>query len=300
MAPSVSFRRGTAPVLGLVLLAFGGLPVPALGQGKVLPQEVWCLEPPNMERVVRTAELLGLGTAGGNRRKVVLSGATSAVALATWRQQDATSFRSACDRAYSSEHPDQVSEREVDTLRDAIEDLDDGPSDEVKFLLALAAGIGAAGAGAYGTYQFGKKQRDEEIAYANALLLGNELILLMSELEVLAEHASAGAVTEADRLAVVRQTARLMGRIPARGRLKDGAKVEIAFKSLRELQDELARPADADFDVDAARLRTAKDRIGTDVGALVAELSQKAADAMSLSKTADVGTPPPDAAASTP
>lgn len=153
--------------------------------------------------------------------------------------------------------------------------------------MSLGAGVAAALAGAGAAYGFGIRQRSRELDYAAALALANELFVLTSELEQLAQKASAGPITEAERLAVRGQAERLMGRVPA-GRLpKSGTSAGDALAALRQLIVALDASPSKDLDEEAVRLRRAKKEVTMKVSMLVGELSERAAKSMSFS-----GAPP--------
>jgi hypothetical protein len=279
-----SWPRGTPyspAAVGFCVLVL--IALPALATAKTVPaQDFWCLERGNLERVVNAAAILDLGAPGPDPRQVTPNGSNDAIAVSVWRQSHPDAFRIACDGAYRSHYPDAFSRSDAESIKEAIEDTGSGPSDEEKEGLALLGGVLAALAGAGAAYGFGNRRRNKDIEYANALLLGNALLLLTSDLEELAVNAEAGAVGAEDKGLTRRRTAELTGRIPA-GRLpKSVESTRGALTALRDLDKVLKAPPLSDPKKEAVRLRRAKKDVTDKVGALVADLSRKAADSMSF------------------
>jgi hypothetical protein len=237
-------------------------------------QDFWCLEPDNLARVVNAGKILDLGGPGGDPRSITPNGSEHGIAVSKWRQKNPQDFRSACDGAYQSHFPGAVSRSDVESITQAIEDSGSGPSDQEKEGLALVGGVAAALAGAGTAYGLGNRRRNKDIEYANALLLGNALLLLTSDLEQLAQGAKVGEVTAMDKSLVRRQAAELKTRISVGRSSKSPVSIESALQALGGLDETLEKTPEEDGEKEAQRLRGAKNDVNDKVAAFIADLSR--------------------------
>jgi hypothetical protein len=173
-------------------------------------REAWCIEPGNLERVIRSAEVLNFGVAAGaDGRMIDPVGPRGGMSLRRWRSESLSDFRGACDAAYDAHFGLASSE-------DATEPASsDDESVLAKLGLATLPALLGAAAGAGAGFQLSKLSRAEERRHQEAQALSKGLADLTAELDQLIAKVPSESVEGKDKLAVRRRAVDLLSQIPA-------------------------------------------------------------------------------------
>jgi hypothetical protein len=282
----------------IVLMAFAGLVLAreASADALVSDQVLWCLTPGNRAQVVSIAALLDLGRpAGPGHTLIIPNGSKKKLRLDTWRKERPKDFSLACGRAYGlfsdqaiSKAEEAETQAEITSLNNSVQSLKPGGlSKEAETEISVGGGVLAALVGGFAGYLVTKRSREDDRDYEEASALGNELILLSVDLDLLAQKARAGDASGDDYLRVRSRAQQLLSKIPA------SAKRDEAVMSLRSLVKALDSEQEFDPDHEAIRLEQAGKRVVDTVGAVIVDLHKKAVPPPGLMNTNNS----PDAAA---
>lgn len=275
------------------IIAVAGLSVAHVARADppISDQDLWCLTPSNQGHVISTAQILGLGQPSGpGHRQITPHASEQVLRLSVWREQRPADFNQACVRAYIlysrqgiASEVDANDERiaaeveaksagEIASLNHAITSIkppDLSTAEEAG--ISVGGGVLAALAGIVAGAFVTKRSQDDERSYRGAAELGNELIVLSVELDLLSEKARSESAEASDYEAVRKLALRLLSILPA------SATRDAAANSVRGLVTALDAAVLADPEAQASRLEAAGARVVAAVGAVIVDLHKKAA-----------------------
>ncbi|HEU5142632.1 MAG TPA: hypothetical protein VFU04_05690 [Solirubrobacterales bacterium] len=209
--------------------------------------EIWCLDPANRERVVRTAELLGLGaSAGADRARLVPRGSNRAMSLGQWRHARPGDFQRACAATHGAFAVPPAPQA------GPIEDGTTGTD----FAVAVGAGLISSAAGGVIGYQLSRRARSQERRYQEDVVLQTELTELVVEVDRLEERTRSGTATGSDTLAVRERAVRLLRNLSRSPSFESETLV-----ALSELIGVLEAPSLEDDELNASQLSRVRKRI---------------------------------------